>query len=117
MQSLKSLKKKQKKIEKACLEFLKKRTQIVKKIRSTFFVYSKFKKIAPDFCPLYKSNDICHNVKKHEFDCWNCYCGYYDYKHIDQTKGLLGRCKRVCNKGKYINKIWDCSDCTDLHQY
>ena len=117
MQSLKNLRFKQRKLEKSYNLFLKKRDKVFKKNSHYFFIYSDFKKKFPSFCPLYKNNEICHNIDKDIFDCWNCYFPYYDYRHIDAEKGLVGRCKKYHNKGKYTNKTWDCSNCSDIHSY
>lgn len=117
MQNLKKLKKKQQKIEKTYLKFLEKRTEILEETHSASLLYLKMRKAYPNFCPLYKKNLTCHRLQKEKFDCWYCYCPYYDYQYIDKIKGLLGRCKKFRNKGKYTNKIWDCSNCFDMHKY
>jgi len=87
----------------------------ISKIKSDGFQYSHLSETKPDFCPLFSTKQICHNISKDQLSCRNCYCHYYDIDYLNKKKKLLGRCKIQSVYGKYTNGIWDCSDCLIPH--
>ncbi len=106
-------------------EFHRKRDEIVKKydLKSpeeiiSFFRYSNLSKKEPDFCPLYKTGEVCHKgLSKGELVCYYCACPYYDANYFDPERGLIGRCLINSSRGKYNRHgYWDCTDCTLPHR-
>ncbi len=84
-----------------------------------YFCYENMAKKEPDFCPLYKQNKKCHDMK--ELNCYLCACP--NFRFDDEGLGiynehkLLSKC--IINNGStiaYDGKIHhDCSPCTVPH--
>ncbi len=106
-------------------EFHRKRDEIVRKynLKSpeeiiSFFKYSNLSKKEPDFCPLYKTGEVCHSeLSKDELVCYYCACPYYDTNYFDPEHELVGRCLINSSRGKYNRHgYWDCTSCTLPHR-
>ncbi len=104
-------------------DFIAKRNSIIKKYNlkmpeqiASFFLYKNLKGKEPDFCPLFRKNEKCHNMKEEDFNCFYCGCPFYDYKIWDEENKILGAC--LLNKSDGVRNqygYWDCTNCTLPH--
>ncbi len=75
----------------------------------------------PDFCPLYKENKKCHDLK--ELNCYLCACPNFRFKeegfHTREGKTLYSTCSIASKEGKQFimeDAIHqDCSRCSVPH--
>lgn len=111
-------------LEKWKEEFERKRDYIVMKEKlydkspeeiAEFFTYKNLKEKYPDFCPLFKTGEKCHDLPEDELNCFFCACPYYDTLY--EKDGEYGRCE-INSKYGYRNKYgyWDCSNCLLPHR-
>ena len=106
------------------IEFKKKRDKIVEENNLKtpeeiveFFTYSHISKKYPDFCPLFKLKQKCHNLNEDELVCYFCACPFYDYDYYNEEKKEYGRCKINSIYGKRNEYgYWDCSGCLLPHR-
>ena len=106
----------------------KKHRQIVDKLLSLnmgkdeiieYFCYENMVKAQKEFCPLYKENKKCHEMKN--LNCYLCACPYFrfDDRGLEIQNGykVLSRCE--INNGDTVihnnNIHHDCSKCTLPH--
>ena len=85
-----------------------------------YFDFDNMKQNEIDFCPLYKQNKKCHNIKN--LNCYLCACPNFRFNDngiatYDNHK-ILSKCS--INNGKQIgsksgNIHQDCSSCTTPH--
>lgn len=94
------------------------------------FSYKIMQKEYKDFCKLYEKNETCHNLDVKNFNCYACYCPYYEEEiTINEESGLykIGTCKVKSKFGYYKNSqtrderkkeylILSCSNCTVPHR-
>jgi len=81
-----------------------------------FFTYSNLKKFEPDFCPLFRENQICHPMPQDELVCYFCACPFFDFELWDEEKHIYGACKNKKGKGeRNAFGYWDCSNCVIPH--
>ena len=87
-----------------------------------YFDFENMAKEENDFCPLYKDNKKCHDMKT--LNCYLCACPHFRFndKGIEEkgSKTLYSFCKVDSKNGKeatYGDSIHkDCSDCNIPHQ-
>ncbi len=104
-------------------EFTKKRAEIVKKNHlenpqqiADSFTFKNMKVLKPDFCPLYKTNERCHEMSEEELICFFCGCPYYDCDIWDEERKEFGGCKINSPYGlRNEYGYWDCSNCILPH--
>jgi len=67
-------------------EFNQKRLKIINKIKKEkfsevleYFLYSNMKEKEPEFCPLYKTGELCHNMDENELVCFYCGCPFFRF--------------------------------------
>jgi len=111
-------------LKKWYLEFIRKRDSILK-LRghmspeeiAEYFTYSNLSKEHPGFCPLFESQERCHDMPFEELVCYFCACPYYDYEYYDEEKKEYGRCKINSIYGRRNEwGYWDCSQCLLPHR-
>lgn len=111
-------------LKKWYVDFLKKRDNILK-IRglvtpyeiAEYFTYSNLKEKEPDFCPLFKTNEKCHDLPEDELICYWCACPFYDYDYFNEEEREYGRCRVNSIYGKRNEEgYWDCSNCLLPHR-
>lgn len=86
-----------------------------------YFDFDNMVKEENDFCPLYKDNKKCHDMKN--LNCYLCACPHFrfDDKGIEEkgSKTLYSFCEIESKNGKeitYEQSIHqDCSDCSVPH--
>jgi len=86
-----------------------------------YFDYENMKIHEPNFCPLYKENKKCHDMK--ELNCYLCGCPNFRYDdegmEIEAKKTLHSKCAIHSKDGKrFITEDaihHDCSECTLPH--
>ena len=77
-----------------------------------YFDFENMLQNEPDFCPLYKTKEKCHNVEK--LNCYLCACPLFrvadtkSYCSIDAKEG-----SSICADDGYIHQ--DCSKCAIPH--
>ncbi len=105
-------------------DFIRRREEIVRnkglsspEAIANYFTYENISREYPDFCPLFKSNKVCHNMSRKELVCYFCACPYYDYEYYDEEKKEYGRCRINSKYGKRNEwGYWDCSACLLPHR-
>lgn len=111
-------------LKKWFLDFKKRRENIVRsgglsspgKI-ADYFTYTNMKNKHPDFCPLYKNEQKCHDMSSNELICYFCACPYYDYEYYNEAKKEYGRCLINSRYGKRNRwGYWDCTNCLLPHR-
>jgi len=94
-------------------EFEEKRAKIISKLKDKtiieiidYFEYDNMKEKEPDFCPLYKIGEKCHDLEY--LNCFFCACPFYKiYKcEINSKFAIQIETKRVI----------DCSNCPVPHR-
>ena len=111
-------------LKKWFLDFKKRREEIVRAGGlsspheiADYFTYSKMVANHPDFCPLYKSGKVCHNMSKDELVCYFCACPYYDYEYYNEERKEYGRCLINSKYGRRNEwGYWDCTNCLLPHR-
>ncbi|MEO0258500.1 MAG: hypothetical protein ABIM32_03590 [candidate division WOR-3 bacterium] len=85
---------------------------------SQFFRYTNLSRIEPDFCPLFKSKEVCHERPKlDDFNCYYCACPFFDYEYWNEELKEFGRCTFGSALGKYNEHgYWDCTNCSFVHK-
>ena len=86
-----------------------------------YFRFENMVKEEPDFCPLYKENKKCHDIK--ELNCYLCACPNFrfddDARKNIENKTLYSTCDINSKDGsQYISDDaihQDCSGCTVPH--
>ena len=86
-----------------------------------YFMYDNMRKNEPDFCPLYKSNTRCHNMK--DLNCFQCACPHF--KVVDNPapdiQGYIT--ESICTINSRFSAVFttgnvkhcDCSKCDIPH--
>ncbi len=93
------------------------------------FLYSNMKENYPDFCPLYKLGETCHNLPEDKLCCYGCDCPHFDLSgspYAKSTRIYVGLCQAYSKMVNYrpygkpgINVpffILDCKKCTVPHK-
>ena len=84
-----------------------------------YFCYENMAKKEPDFCPLYKQNKKCHDMK--ELNCYLCACPHFrfDDDGLDTYNGVKVLSKCEINNGAKIKSgeviHHNCSTCSVPH--
>ena len=86
-----------------------------------YFRFDNMVKQEPDFCPLYKENKKCHDIK--ELNCYLCACPNFRFKesgfNVREGKTLYSTCSIASKEGKqFVSEDTihqDCSGCTVPH--
>jgi hypothetical protein len=87
----------------------------------TYFRFDNMVKNEPDFCPLYKDNKKCHNIK--ELNCYLCACPNFRFDdegfNVREGKTLYSACSINSKEGdRHISDDaihQDCSKCAVPH--
>ena len=86
-----------------------------------YFVYENMAKSESDFCPLYATNEKCHEVDY--LNCFFCGCPYFkfDDEGLEKKEGLVVKSQCVIDSLKALKFVYegvehlDCSKCTVPH--
>jgi len=71
----------------------------------------------PDFCPLYKTGERCHEMAEEQLNCYFCGCPFFDYDLWDEEHKEFGSCKINSPYGiRNEYGYWDCSKCLIPHK-
>ena len=80
----------------------------------SYFEYDNMVKYEPDFCPLYKENKKCHDIKN--LNCYMCGCSNFRLSNSKSYCSINSKYGKTINsKDGFIHQ--DCSACTIPHQY
>lgn len=103
--------------------------EIIKKLQGKnineiieYFSYDNMKKNEPEFCPLYKDNKKCHDIKN--LNCYLCACPNFRFKDEgvkkQEGKTLYSYCNIESKNGsQYIGEDYihqNCSGCVIPHK-
>lgn len=103
-------------------DILLKIKDLSKKEQIQYFDYDNMIKKELNFCPLYKLNTKCHDIK--DLNCFLCACPYFEYSDntpLSVTKDInvMSRCSiNAKEASSYTTKgiqQCDCSNCTVPH--
>ncbi len=87
-----------------------------------YFDYDNMRSRHPDFCPLYKKNQKCHEIER--LNCFLCGCVYFRYNDdgIDESEGRIrySKCSISARKSREFIACdaihLDCSECDIPHR-